>query len=152
MVRVSGRVVSLVLQGHHVDSPEYRTRLGTIYLLRMRVSISSKTKSIRLKSLRLRSCSLKPVQELKKDNISTLGGRYNESIISHGRHQTCPFVTAAHVPNIKSVGHVQLVRPRLGSLLDNPSFSWRAPHTPHGCEGDCTLLTARVSSTILYFI
>ena len=60
MVRVSGRVVSLVLKGHHVDSPEYRTRLGTIYLLQMRVSISSKTKSIRLKSLRLRSCSLKP--------------------------------------------------------------------------------------------
>ena len=74
-----------------------------------------------------------------------------ESIISLGRHQPCPFVTAAHAPNIKSVGHVQLVRPRLGSLLDNLSFSWRAPHTPHGCEGDCTLLTARVSSTILYF-
>ena len=130
MVRVSGRVVSLVLEEHHVVSPEYRTRLGTIYLLQMRVSISSKTKSIRLKSLRLRSCSLKPrSRRTTSRRWVAVWPLPNESIISHGRHQTCPFVTAAHVPNIKSVGHVQLVRPRLGSLLDNPSFSWRAPHT-----------------------
>ena len=51
MVRVSGRVVSLVLEGHHVDSPEYRTRLGTIYLLQMRVSISSKTKKYTFEEL-----------------------------------------------------------------------------------------------------
>ena len=88
---------------------------------------------------------------VKKDTISTLGGRYNESIISHASHQICPFVIAAHVPNIESIGHVQLVRPKLRCLLDTPSFSWRAPHTPRGCEGDYTLLTARVSSTILYF-
>ena len=44
----------------------------------------------------------------KKDTISTLGGRYNESIILHASHQTCPFVTAAHLPNIESIGHVQL--------------------------------------------
>ena len=28
----------------------------------------------------------------KKDTTSTLGGRYNESIISHARLQTCPLL------------------------------------------------------------
>ena len=73
MVRVSGRVVSLVLEGHHVDSPEYRTRLGTIYFPNAGIHFLE-NKKYTFEELAITVMYLKT--PFKKDNISTLGGRY----------------------------------------------------------------------------